>query len=110
MFGLYIIYCNNKLAADLLNQLNCLSGHFLDLIKLSCLYQITLYHPAAAAGDDLVKAKVIGKIFSIYAAGGHELNLGIGSCKSLDGSHTAELLSGEELNNLQASLNSLCQL
>ncbi len=81
-----------------------------NLIKLSGFYQISFYHPASAAGNDLVAAQIALQVLCIDAACRHKLQSHIRSRHCLDRRHSAELLRREELDYFQTALCRLGQL
>ena len=87
--------------------LYCFSGQLFDLVPLTGVDQVAGYHPGTTASDDLIEIKIRSQVLSINTAGRHELHIYIRSCHCLDLSQTAGLLSREELNYVQAKLDSL---
>ena len=67
--------------------------------------RLPFYHPAASAGDDLVKSQEVLDVAGIYAAGWHEFHAWERSSQSFDSIQSAVLFSREEFYNLQAILH-----
>ena len=107
--SLFLVLCidTNMSQFEAQHGLYCFSGQLLDLVPLTGIDQVTGNHPGTTASDDLGEVKVRSQVLSVYATGRHELHVYIRSCHSLDLSQTAGLLSREELNYIQAKLDSL---
>ena len=107
--SLFLVLCidTNVSQFEAQHGLYSFSGQLLDLVPLTSVDQVAGNHPGTTACDDLGEVKVRSQVLSVYTAGRHELHIYIRSCHSLDLSQTARLLSGEELNYIQAKLDSL---
>ena len=86
--------------------LYCISGECGNLVPLLLLDKVVSNHEGAAAGNDLVKLKVVKKVVRIDTAGRHKGKLTVGSSHSLKHLKTACSLGREELNGGETELKS----
>ena len=67
-----------------------------DLFKVSFVNKAVFYHPAASAGDNLIKSQEFQYIRSVDSSGWHELQGRKWGCKRLDRSKSSALYGREE--------------